>query len=46
MSSNDSVLVAIWAGPWMSCVIPAASRSLLDRVPCTRTARGLSPSTA
>ena len=46
MSSNDSVEVAIRAGPCTLCVIPAASRSLLDRVPCTRMARGLSPSTA
>ncbi len=40
-SGNDSDWIAMRSGPWMSWLIAAASRSLLDRVVCTRTARGL-----
>ncbi len=45
MSGKDSTLIAIRFGPVTSWAIPAASRSLLDRVPCTRIARGCLPST-
>ena len=44
MSGKDSTLSAIRSGPVTSWPIPAASRSLLDRVPCTRIARGCLPS--
>ena len=44
MSGKDSTLTAIRSGPVTSWAIPAASRSLLDRVPCTRIARGRPPS--
>src|SRR5215472_9992983 len=45
-SGNDSDVVAIRDGPETTCSMPAASRSLLDRVPCTSTARGCFPSAA